>query len=159
MNEVIRDHLVALYGEAAGKAAFTKLASPAGPSPENKKRFSGEGPGVRVAESPVIDYHLMRSCLRTGLVDVIDDELRRKLIGREELSAAEEWGVRFAAYRAIQQVQQRSGRSMGAVDWFFFNARHRCTEMTEPECAKCAIDPVCAHRNALFQPVIRTTFY
>jgi sugar/nucleoside kinase (ribokinase family) len=122
-------------------------------------RLVGEGPGVRVAEPPVIDYHLMRSCLRTGLVEVIDDDLRSKLIGREELSGAEEWAVRFAAYQAIQQVQSLSGRSMGAVDWFFFNARRRCPEMTEPDCANCAIDAVCAHRTELFQPVIRTTFY
>jgi hypothetical protein len=110
-------------------------------------------------EPPVIDYHLMRSCLRTGLVEVIDDDLRRKLIGREELSVPEEWAVRFAAYQAIRQVQSLSGRSMGAVDWFFFNARRRCPEMTEPECAACTIDPVCAHRKELFQPVRRTTFY
>jgi hypothetical protein len=45
------------------------------------------------------------------------------------------------------------------VDWFFFNARRRCPEMTEPECAHCAVDPACAHRKALFQPVLRTTFY
>jgi hypothetical protein len=111
------------------------------------------------AEPPVIDYHLMRSCLRTGLVDVRDDNLRQRLIGRVELSGAEEWAVRFAAYQAIQQVQSQSGRSMGAVDWFFFNARRRCPEMSEPECAACAIDAVCAHRKELFQPVIRTTFY
>jgi sugar/nucleoside kinase (ribokinase family) len=111
------------------------------------------------AEPPVIDYHLMRSCLRTGLVEVINDDLRRRLMGREELSGGEEWAVRFAAYQAIQQVQSLSGRSMGAVDWFFFNARRRCPEMTEPDCPNCAIDAACAHRKELFQPVIRTTFY
>ena len=110
-------------------------------------------------EPPVIDYHLMRSCLRTGLVEAIDDELRGKLIRREELTTDEEWAVRFAAYHAIQRVQVLSGRSMGAVDWFFFNARRRCPEMTEPACASCAIDAVCVHRKELFQPVIRTTFY
>jgi hypothetical protein len=107
----------------------------------------------------VIDYHLMRSCLRTGLIEVIDDDLRERISGREELSAGDEWAVRFAAYQAIQHVQQQSGRNMGAVDWFFFNARRRCPEMTAPECAHCAIDAVCAHRTELFQPVIRTTFY
>ena len=116
-------------------------------------------PAPDETEPPVIDYHLMRSCLRTGLVDVSDADLRRKLIGREELAAADEWAVRFAAYQAMQQVQQRSGRSMGAVDWFFFNARRRCPEMTEPDCAHCAIDAACAHRKDLFQPVRRTTFY
>ena len=110
-------------------------------------------------EPPVIDYHLMRSCLRTGLIEISDADLRRKIIGREELSAGDEWAVRRAAYQAIQQVQSLSGRSMGAVDWFFFNARRRCPEMTEPDCANCVIDAVCAHRKELFQPVIRTTFY
>ncbi|CAG0931654.1 hypothetical protein TFLX_02216 [Thermoflexales bacterium] len=110
-------------------------------------------------QPPVIDYHLMRSCLRTGLIEVRDEDLRRRLVGREELPAQAEWAVRFAAYQAVQHVQSLAGRSMGAVDWFFFNARHRCPEMTEPECAVCAIDPACAHRTELFQPVIRTTFY
>jgi ribokinase len=116
-------------------------------------------PHLAEAQPPVIDYHLMRACLRTGLVEVVDDDLRAKLIAREELTNEEEWAVRFAAYQAVQQVQNQSGRSMGAVDWFFFNGRRRCPEMTEPECAACAIDAVCAHRKKLFQPVIRTTFY
>jgi hypothetical protein len=45
------------------------------------------------------------------------------------------------------------------VDWFFFNSRRRCPEMTEPICEHCQVDPICAHRKELFQPVIRTTFY
>jgi hypothetical protein len=124
---------------------------------QRPEQFLRPAPGED--EPPVIDYHLMRSCLRTGLVDVIDDELRNKLIGREELPAEEEWAARFAAYQAMQRVQARSGRSMGAVDWFFFNARRRCPEMTEPDCANCALDAVCAHRKDLFQPVRRTTYY
>jgi hypothetical protein len=48
---------------------------------------------------------------------------------------------------------------MGAVDWFFFNSRKRCPEMMEPVCGDCQVDPVCAHRKELFQPVLRTTFY
>ncbi len=116
-------------------------------------------PAPHEPEPPVIDYHLMRSCLRTGLIEITDDDLRRRIIGREELSAEDEWAVRFAAYHAIQQVQIASQRSMGAVDWFFFGARRRCPEMTEPDCPACAIDPVCVHRKELFQPVLRTTFY
>ena len=111
------------------------------------------------SEPPVIDYHLMRSCLRTGLIEIIDDELRQRIIAREVVAPDDEWAIRYAAYRAIEAVQQQSGRSMGAVDWFFFNARRRCPEMTMPECTACAVDAVCAHRVELFQPVLRTTFY
>jgi hypothetical protein len=108
---------------------------------------------------PIIDYHLQRSCLRTGLVEVLDPALRRKLVERRLLLPDEEWAVRRAAYAAIQQVQEASGKSMGAVDWFFFGARRRCPEMTEPDCPRCPVDPACAHRKELFQPVLRTSFY
>jgi ribokinase len=108
---------------------------------------------------PVVDYHVMRSCLRTGLIDVADEALAAKLMGRQLLSEDEEWAVRTAAHSAIEQVVARSGKSMGAVDWFFFQARQRCPEMSEPRCDVCAVDPACAHRKALFQPVRRTSFY
>ncbi|MGQ9585113.1 MAG: carbohydrate kinase family protein [Anaerolineae bacterium] len=108
---------------------------------------------------PIIDYHLQRSCLRIGLVDVTDETLRRKLGRRSLLRSDEEWAVRRAAHEAVRLVQQTSNKGMGAVDWFFFGARRRCPEMTEPDCAHCPMDPVCAHRKGLFQPVRRTTFY
>jgi endonuclease III len=107
----------------------------------------------------VVDYHVMRSCLRTGLIDVADAELAAKLVGRQLLSRDEEWAVRAAAHIAIEQVVVQSGKSMGAVDWFFFQARQRCPEMSEPQCDLCAVDAVCAHRKELFQPVRRTSYY
>jgi hypothetical protein len=124
---------------------------------QRPEHFLHAAPGE--AEPPVIDYHLMRSCLRTGLIEITDADLRERIIAREVITPRDEWAIRYAAYRAIEAVQQQSGRSMGAVDWFFFNARRRCPEMTIPECAACAVDAVCAHRVELFQPVIRTTFY
>ena len=109
--------------------------------------------------APVIDYHLMRSCLRVGLIDVIDEQLKTKLLKRQIVFPAEEWAVRYTAFRAIEQVVLLSGKSTGAVDWFFFGARKRCPEMSEPECRFCEVDPVCVHRKALFQPILRTSFY
>lgn len=108
---------------------------------------------------PVIDYHLMRSCLRAGLIEVADASLRKTLAARHCLPPVDEWAVRAAAFRAIEQVAAVSGKPVGAVDWFFFGARQRCPEMTEPICENCALDPLCAHRKELFQPVLRTTFY
>ena len=108
---------------------------------------------------PIVDYHIMRSCLRSGLIDVRDKQLCNRLIGRELLSEAEEWAVRMAAHSAIEKLVAQSGKSMGAVDWFFFQARRRCPEMTEPLCDQCAVDPACSHRKTLFQPVRRSSFY
>lgn len=109
--------------------------------------------------TPVIDYHAMRSCLRFGLVDVLDDALRYKLEDRQIVSPHEEWAVRHAAYRSVEALVDLSGKSTGAVDWFLFTARQRCPEMSEPDCRSCQVDPVCAHRVELFQPVLRTSFY
>jgi hypothetical protein len=108
---------------------------------------------------PIVDYHVQRSCLRTGLVVVQDEPLHHRLIARQTLAPADEEAVRHACAAAVRDLQRRSGRSMGAVDYLLFTARERCPEMTEPECARCSLDPVCAHAKALFQPVLRTTFY
>lgn len=109
--------------------------------------------------NPVIDYHAMRSSLRIGLVEVLDEELRGKLAARMVLVPSEEHAVRCPAYQSISQVAALSGKSMGAVDWFFFTSRKRCPEMSEPDCPNCQVDPVCAHNKELFQPVLRTTNY
>lgn len=109
---------------------------------------------------PVIDYHVMRFCLRTGVVDIIDTALRNKVAKRFLVSVEDEWAIRYACYLAIQRLIKASGLSMGAVDYIAFNYnRKHCPEMTEPICEQCAVDPACAHRKELFQPVIRTTFY
>ena len=110
--------------------------------------------------APIMDYHLMRSCLRIGMIDVLDIELEAKLTNRQLVSPAEEWVVRYPAYLAFDQLTTLSGRSPSAMNGFIFtNARKRCPEMTEPECGSCQLDSVCAHRKAFFQPVLRTSFY
>lgn len=112
------------------------------------------------AIQPVIDYHVMRFCLRTGLVNIVEKRLCEKIANRALVTPDEEWAIRHACYAAIQQLIEVSGLSMGAVDnvAFSYNRKH-CPEMTEPVCVLCALDPACAHRKDLFQPVIRTSFY
>jgi len=110
--------------------------------------------------APVIDYHAMRSCLRLGLVDVVDEGLKETLAERYQVSKNEEWAVRFATFRMQEKMAELTLKDQGAIDWFFFNyMRSHCPEMQEPVCEKCAADPVCAHRKQLFQPVFRTSFY
>ncbi len=108
---------------------------------------------------PIIDYHLQRSALRTGLVRVDDPALRQKLEARQLLSQSEEELIRAATYEAIGRLMKRSGLSAAAVDWFFFQNRTRCPETTEPDCPACPVQPICARETTLFQPVFRTTAY
>jgi sugar/nucleoside kinase (ribokinase family) len=110
--------------------------------------------------APLMDYHLQRSCLRIGLIDVLDGELKTKLTDRQIVLLVEEWAVRYPSYLAMEGIVLLSGKSLSAVNNFFFtNARKCCLEMMEPECRLCPLDPVCAHRKEFFQPILRTTFY
>jgi hypothetical protein len=61
--------------------------------------------------APIMDYHNMRSCLRIGLIDVVDGELDAKLTNRQIVSPVEEWAVRYPAYLAYEQLVTLSGRS------------------------------------------------
>ncbi|HET7294654.1 MAG TPA: PfkB family carbohydrate kinase [Vicinamibacteria bacterium] len=124
---------------------------------QRPERFLRSTPGEMAP--PIVDYHVQRSCLRTGLVGLRDEGLRRRLVSRRTLDARDEDAVRRACAAAVEELQRLSGRSMGAVDYLLFMARERCPETAEPECARCVLDPACAHDKPLFQPVLRTTFY
>lgn len=108
---------------------------------------------------PIIDYHLQRSALRTGLVVVEDAALRQRLQERRVVAAADEDLVRRATFEAVRRLVERSGKSVAAVDWFFFTNRRRCPEMSEPECGVCPVQALCRRETGLFQPVFRTTAY
>ncbi|MEN8144645.1 MAG: carbohydrate kinase family protein [Gemmatimonadota bacterium] len=124
---------------------------------QRPERFLRSAPGEQTP--PIVDYHLQRSCLRTGLVRALDPRLQSRLESRAVVTLDEEEAVRRASYAAAERVCEISGRTMGAVDWFFFQNRSRCPEMTEPYCAACPLDGVCSHEIGLFQPVHRTTYY
>lgn len=142
------------YKEDPLRKKSTLLAITLNQRPEQFLRF---GPGE--AAPPIIDYHLMRSCLRTGLIEIVDEDLRRRVAARQVITFSDEEPIRQAAYDAIDEIVRLSGKSMGAVDFYFFGARLRCPEMSEPQCELCSLDPICAKRKELFQPVVRTTFY
>jgi len=108
---------------------------------------------------PIVDYHVQRTSLRTGIVTVHDDALRERLVARQVLAADEEEAVRRATFDAVLGLAAASGRPMGAVDWFLFQMRHRCPEMTTPRCGECPAERACRQFTELFQPVFRTTAY
>lgn len=109
---------------------------------------------------PIIDYHLMRLALRTGMVTIDEDEKERlPLVERHFISSDVEKDVREKVFVAMLEVIEKSGKPMSFVDSIFWSAREYCPEMEEPKCVRCAFDDICAHRIELFQPVFRTTNY
>lgn len=109
--------------------------------------------------APIIDYHLQRSALRTGLVVIREAALRDRVAARRLVAAADEEEIRRATFEAIRLLCAQSGKSVAAVDWFFFTNRRRCPEMTAPDCPACPVQAICARQVDLFQPVFRTTAY
>ncbi len=107
---------------------------------------------------PVVDYHLMRVCLRTGMVELEGDE--------PETNRRRAWvevgtgnAIRGECFAALKKCQDDSGRSHALNDFAFWKARRSCPEMSEPDCSKCHFNGFCARRTDLFQPVYETTDY
>lgn len=108
--------------------------------------------------SPITDYHLMRTALRLGLVDLSEseNEVNRS---RRWVTSKSEKTIRSTVHSAIEQMIHESGRTMSFVDEKMWSARKYCPEMTDPNCQKCIFKDVCKKRTELFQPVFRTTAY
>ena len=142
------------YSEDPHAKKARLLALILGARPE---RFLGESPSVPGA---IVDYHLMRGCLRTGLVDVLDPDLRARLEGRRWIDGVEEAAVRSACEAALDALEIASGRTVGEIDGFFFRlGRTVCPQLTAPACGECGLAGACAERVDMFQPVFRTTAY
>lgn len=122
------------------------------------ERFVGlRGP---TAIAPIVDYHIMRTTLRTGCVRIVDGDLRSRLADRAWIDGEPEAGIRLAARDAIHGLCERSGLDVGSVDGFLFSlGRSVCLEMDPPKCNECPLAPVCAREVDLFQPIYRTTAY
>lgn len=109
--------------------------------------------------TPIVDYHMQRSALRTGMARVVSSALDSKLRERRFVTEEEEAAVREVVNGCLLGVMKVSGKSLAEVDAFFFGFRKTCPEMEEPRCAACVLEEVCAKEKELFQPVFRTTFY
>ena len=110
--------------------------------------------------APIVDYHIMRTTLRTGCVAIVDSETRQHLTNRTWLGPDAESSIRRAARDAIEALCEHSGLDVGGIDGFLFSlGRRLCLETEPPKCAECPLGDVCAREVDLFQPILRTTAY
>lgn len=107
---------------------------------------------------PIVDYHLMRTALRLGMVELSNNE---KLINTDRIwvSELQENHIRTLVFHAVELLIKQSGKPMSFVDNKLWMARKYCPEMKEPNCEKCIFTDVCEKRTELFQPVFRTLYY
>jgi sugar/nucleoside kinase (ribokinase family) len=109
---------------------------------------------------PIVDYHMMRVSLRTGLVRIHDPDLQRRIDARMWVGPAEELAIRQATGRAILGLVEHSGCSVAAIDGLFFKTgRAHCVETETPRCSECPLSEPCEKHISRFQPVYRTTAY
>ena len=151
------EHLAELpgYGEDPLAKKANLLAIVLGNRPEHFLELRD-----RESIRPIVDYHLMRGCLRTGCIDLLDPELARRSAQRLWVDGVEERAIRDAAKVAIDQLVVQSGTSVAAVDGFFFTlGRRLCLETEVPRCGECPLESVCGQYTERFQPVFRTTAY
>jgi len=112
----------------------------------------------------ILDYHLLRMVERTGMIEILNSNLIRKLENREWVSPEEEYVIREKALEAFAIVCRTSKKNPFAIDDLFWNGRKFCPEMQEPECGKCLLRLQCKgsknpNYRALFQPILRTSSY
>ena len=106
----------------------------------------------------IVDYHLMRLALRTGMVE-LDPQEATFIKERAWVSAIIEHEIRYHTKIAIEVLVRASGKNMSQVDFLCWSARRYCPETEAPKCTDCVFKSACAKRTELFQPVLRTSSY
>lgn len=108
--------------------------------------------------NPIVDYHVMRLLLRTGLV-TLPASWRQANRTRQFVSDERASIIRDACFGANKEIVTVSERTMAEIDVLLWEARRFCPETEEPNCAACKLNSVCEQRTDLFQPIERTTNY
>ncbi|MBN1338759.1 MAG: hypothetical protein JXA03_05510 [Bacteroidales bacterium] len=110
--------------------------------------------------APIMDYHMQRVLLRTGCVEIDDNNLRLKLTGRETLETDEP--VRSASIMAVKLIAGISGHPLWRLNDFLWALGRSCCKDTflcmdkqcekEP-CTLFAIADLEAHDHCIFEEV------
>ncbi len=131
---------------------------------------------------PIMDYQIQRVLLRTGCIEVLDKELKDKLVKREQLESDED--VRQASIEASRLLFKFSGKHPLKMDDFLWALGRSCcrTKMLcvsevcdkDPctffsfvqlkEHKKCVFDGTCKGSQSeeyrkLYQPIVETHYY
>ncbi|MBU0530577.1 MAG: hypothetical protein KKC05_02785, partial [Nanoarchaeota archaeon] len=111
---------------------------------------------------PMMDYHMQRVLLRMGCVEILDADLKNKLLKRERIDSDEE--IRSACVEALKIVSRVSGHDVTKMNDFFWPlGRSCCGEKTlcfDMRCSKspCTFDllvELASHEKCVFEGVCK----
>ncbi len=131
-----------------------------------------------------VDYHLLRVALRSGIVQVSDEQLLQRLRGKVPATCAEEDEIRSAVKWAYKRVEELSGIEVFTLDELFWTIgrscchyarRARCEQCDFTQCSvrlsfrydcpgRCPLSGACIGSTddgyrALFEPMVETIYY
>ncbi|MDD5218473.1 MAG: GrpB family protein [Candidatus Omnitrophica bacterium] len=131
---------------------------------------------------PVMDYHMQRLMLRTGCIEVKDEELKRALYERQNLESDSD--VRLASVEAVRLMGRLAQKDFFEMDELLWSLSRSCcheqplctaghcnktpctffTFIDLPEHERCIFDGICSGQNdesfrKYWQPVVETNYY
>ncbi|MDD5438269.1 MAG: GrpB family protein [Patescibacteria group bacterium] len=131
---------------------------------------------------PVMDYHMQRLMLRTGCIEVKDEELKRALLERQKLESDSD--VRLASVEAVRLMGKLAQKDFFEMDELLWSLSRSCCHekplCTAGHCTKtpctfftfidlqgherCIFDGICSGQNdesyrKYWQPVVETNYY
>ncbi len=96
---------------------------------------------------PVMDYHMQRVLLRTGCIEVVDEELKKSLINKELIDSDED--VRTAAVEAIRLISKVAKKDFFELDFILWSLGRSCCK----EKILC-IDKICNKKPCTFSNMV-----
>jgi len=111
---------------------------------------------------PIMDYHMQRVLLRTGCVEVIDEQLKQKLQLRQAIKSDSE--IREACIASMKIIAQTAGLSILKMnDVFYTMGRSCCNETMLCHNHHCEKDPCTLslavelgkHERCIFQDICK----
>lgn len=131
---------------------------------------------------PIMDYHMQRVLMRTGCVEIQDQNLYNQLVNREELTDDSE--IRNACIASMKIIAEESGLSVLKMNDVFYTMGRSCCNQNPicitPSCEKdpctlslavdipekhhCIFENVCSGARdlkyrQLWQPIVETHYY
>jgi hypothetical protein len=88
---------------------------------------------------PPVDYHEIRGHLRIGTVNILDNDLRLKLLHQVPVTEAEDLAIRGAVRDSITEIARTLGGDVTPISlhYLFWNVLRSCCTHVSPHCDAC----------------------
>ena len=93
-----------------------------------------------------MDYHLMNIAVKTGLLDINDNDIKNKLVKREPLTEQESNMIREKGIEAYKSMKKDGIDTYLLDDLLWATSRMVCQNI-DPDCLNCPFNTICLSNN------------